>query len=460
MSKLNRRNFLRQTAIAGGAALALQGLVARDMLKTGGARAFAAAGSGGYGPIAARPSNNTGESLIMLPEGFQYTVIGKVGSGMADGRLTPGAHDGMAAFAVNGMIHLVRNHELTGGTAASVANGALPYDPKATGGTTTLIVDPVTRLVVYDFASLSGTVRNCAGGLTPWGSWISCEETTLGPASPNTQLTKPHGYNFDVSAAAYSEATPVALKAMGRFSHEAVAVDPATGIVYETEDANPSGFYRFIPNEPGFVGQPANLAAGGLLQMLVVKGVLSYDTRTGQTAGQQLETVWVTIDNPDPDLQGGATSVVNQGIAKGGARFGRLEGAWYGDGSIFIVSTSGGNIGRGQIWQFTPNGDSEGVLTLVYETTDAAVLESPDNITVSPRGCLVLCEDGSGVDYVRGLTRDGLVFDFARHAISETEVAGACFSRDEQTFFFNAQGTGESFAVWPRAGYSWEDGAL
>jgi len=460
MGELNRRSFLRHTAMAGGAVLALEGLMASNKLRSlsGGTRAYAQTGSGGYGPLIPQAANNTGETLLRLPAGFQYTVIGKRGALMGDGRVTPGAHDGMAAYDVNGMIHLVRNHEQSGGAPTSEAIGSMPYDPKATGGTTTVVVDPVTRELVYDFVSLSGTVRNCAGGQTPWGSWLTCEETTLVPAS-NNSYTQPHGYVFDAPAGSFSETAPVALTAMGRFSHEAVTVDPATGIIYETEDANPGGFYRFIPNHPGFVGQPPNLAAGGVLQMLKVRNQFQYDTRTNQTVGQELEVEWVTIANPNP--LGGQTSVANQGIALGAAQFERLEGAWYdGNGSHFFVSTSGGNANLGQIWQFTPTGADTGILKLFYEPTDAAMLESPDNLLVTPRGGLVLCEDGGGLNYVRGLTQNGLVFDFAVHALSNTEAAGATFSRDGQTLFFNYQGTGETYAVWPRAGTSWEDGAL
>ncbi len=457
MRKLNRRSFLGHTAVAGGAVLALEGLMASSkMFSLPGSRVYAG-GAGDYGPLIAQASNNTGEIRLKLPEGFQYTIIGKQGTIMGDGRPTPAAHDGMAAFDAYGMIHLVRNHELQGGTASSVAFGSIPYDPKALGGTTTVVVDPVTRLVAYDFASLSGTVRNCAGGPTPWGSWLTCEETTLGPAANNT-FTKPHGYIFEIPAASYTESPAVAFNAMGRFSHEAVAVDPATSVVYETEDANPSGFYRFLPNQPGFVGQPANLAAGGTLQMLAVANQPQYDTRTGQTPGVELSAVWVVIDFPDP--QTGQQSVVNQGIAKGGARFARLEGAWYGDGNIFFVSTSGGNSGLGQVWQYTPTGTDTGILKLVYESTSSAILEAPDNLHFTPRGGILLCEDGGGLNFLRGLTPSGVVFDFVGHAVSSSECAGATFSRDGQTLFFNYQGTGETFAVWPRDGRSWEEGAL
>ena len=457
MGKLNRRTFLGRTAAAGGAVLAMEGLMASSKLVSlPGSRVYAG-GAGDYGPLIAQASNNTGAVRLKLPAGFQYTVIGTQGTIMADGRPTPTAHDGMAAFEAYGMIHLVRNHEQEGGGASSVAIGSIPYDPKATGGTTTVVVDPVTRTVVYDFVSLSGTVRNCAGGPTPWGSWLTCEETLVVPAG-NNSYTKRHGFIFEIPAANYGETSPVALTAMGRMEHEAVAVDPTTSIIYETQDSNPSGFYRFLPSQPGSIGQPANLAAGGVLQMLAVAGLPQYDTRTGQTPGVQLTAVWVTIDFPDP--QGSQPSVQNQGIAKGAARFARLEGAWYGNGSIFFVSTSGGNSGLGQVWEYTPTGTDTGILKLVYESTSSAVLEAPDNLHFTPRGGILLCEDGGGFNFLRGLTPAGVVFDFVGHNTSDSEVAGATFSRDGKTLFFNYQGTGETFAVWPRDGHSWEEGAL
>lgn len=477
MNKVDRRTFLHRTALAGGAAFALQNLVARSGKSI--PQALAQTGSNGsYGPLIDKATRNTGELLLALPEGFQYTVIGRrrnpngTPNIMSDGRPTPGLHDGQATFAMDdGMIRLVRNHE----QGAGAAFGAKPYDAGAAGGTVTLIVDPITRTVVRDFASLSGTVRNCAGGPTPWGTWISNEETIefpipAGNANSNS-YQKVHGYNFDVPAAADSEVDPLPLKAMGRFSHEAVAIDPATNIIYETEDANPSGFYRFIPANRGVIGQassPPDMTSG-VLQMLAIKERPRYDTRTRQTMGQSLETTWVEIKNPDPLLENGALSVVNQGRARGGAVFARLEGAWYGkntksENSIFFVSTSGGDIGRGQIFEFTPDGDSDaGLLTLIFESPSADVLDAPDNICVSPRGGLVLCEDGSGEEFVHGLSQDGQIFKFAKNIVpgeTGSEFAGAVFSPDGETLFVNIQGPGLTFAIWPESGRKWSDGAL
>ena len=188
---------------------------------------------------------------------------------MADGRATPPAHDGMATFQVKNELRIVRNHEISGGRVpkegAGIGSGN-HYDETAAGGTTTLVINPKTRELVRDFVSLSGTLINCAGGVTPWGSWISCEETTLGQTVRTTRtgakiggFAKPHGYCFEVSASANNAVTPVPLKAMGRFVHEAIAVDSKSGVVYLTEDNNPSGFYRFLPK------RNKRLAEGGTL---------------------------------------------------------------------------------------------------------------------------------------------------------------------------------------------------
>ncbi len=246
----------------------------------------------------------------------------------------------------------------------------------------------------------------------------------------------------------------VPLKAMGRFVHEAVAVDPATGIVYETEDRNPGGFYRFVPNFPN------HLAAGGRLQMLAIKGQPNYDTRTGQRVGRPLGVEWVDIADPDPvgTSSANAQTVAAQGFGLGAARFARPEGAWYGRGSIFFTTTSGGDLGRGQVWEYSPHGNTDGQLTLLFESPGAPVLDNPDNVCVSPRGGIILCEDGGAdaIEMLRGVTPQGHIFDFAKNVLNNSEFAGATFSPDGQTLFVNIQSPGATYAIWG----PWENGAL
>jgi secreted PhoX family phosphatase len=427
---IGRRTFLRGT----GAAVALAALMAGTAHAQPGRP-----GAGGYGPLVPAPGGE-----LLLPAGFSYVAFGRTGDIMSDGVPTPGAHDGMAAFdAGDGMVRLVRNHERGNG-----APFALPaYDPTAAGGTTNLLFDTTAMALVSSFGSLSGTIRNCAGGPTPSGSWITCEETFTGLDVP-----VPHGYNFEIPADATGPVTPVPLKAMGRFVHEAVCVDPATGIVYETEDRGTSGLYRFVPNNRD------DLAAGGALEMLAVKDRPQYDTRTGQRTNGVLPVEWVLIDDPDPDSSD-ALAVFNQGRAKGGATFARLEGAWWSDAddSAYVVSTSGGDLGAGQVFRYTPRGNSGGVLQLVFESTDRNQLESPDNITVSPRsGGLVLCEDGSGKDLVRGLSTGGEIFPLCETVAAGSEWAGATFSPDGTVLFVNQQSPGTTYAITG----PWENGAL
>ena len=209
----------------------------------------------------------------------------------------------------------------------------------------TLDYDERRHRLVQDYISLNGTIVNCAGGIA-FGAdaWLTCEETTAG----TPPWGQPHGYVFRVPLNAELGEVPTAepIKPMGRFSHEALAVDQDTGVVYLTEDAGSgvgSGFYRYLPHDP------TDLQAGGSLQMLGIAGQPQYDTREGQTQGLVLPVAWFEILDPDPVAAGNTspTRTFNQGFDQGGAKFNRLEGCWWEGGSVFFVATSGGDVKNG-----------------------------------------------------------------------------------------------------------------
>ncbi len=458
----DRRSFLRQSS-ALLLAPSLTGLVACSKeVGTGDAASappirHAGLGEGGYGELV-----EAGPELA-LPAGFSYSVVSRGGAPMADGVPTPGAFDGMAAFAMpNGNVRLIRNHENRDlpFTARLKGKPETAYDRKAGACVTTLELQlsaDGTPTLVKDFISINGTSINCAGGPTPWGSWLTCEETTEGK---QIGWEQEHGYIFEIPASADGPVEAVPLKAMGRFVHEAVAVDPETGIVYETEDRQIAGFYRFIPSERGV------LRAGGRLEMLAIAGRENYDTADGQRVGVDLPVTWVEIRNPDPGtLWGEDNNVFAQGFTRGGARFSRLEGCWYGDRSIYFHATNGGDARLGQVWRYRPGSTAAdgGTLTLIFESPSRDVLNAPDNITVSPRGGIVICEDNEA-PFVRGLTTDGAIFDIAKNLVNPTEFAGACFSPDGKVLFVNIMGS--TVDAGRHQGYTlairgpWETGAL
>ncbi len=434
---MHRRAFLAQSARVVGGGLSAFGAL---QWAACGRRASHAA-SAGYGPL-----QKAGPELA-LPAGFQYRVLGVAGSPMSDGQPTPTLHDGMAAFPLpNGNIRLIRNHEAGGQpqNGAAFADPARAYDPLAGGGTTSLEINPTTREIVRAFASLSGTTRNCAGGPTPWQSWLTCEEHF---GDQRQGYLKPHGYVFDVPASAEQDVPAIPLRALGRLRHEAVAVDPATGIVYETEDRGDAGFYRFVSDGPYRRGERPDLASGRL-QMLALRDREQYDTAAGQRAGVVLPVRWVDI--PDPDPTGDSVeidAVFQQGWNRGAARFTNIEGCWYEDRAIYFDCTNGGDAEQGQIWRHRPAPDG-GDLTLIFESPGPEVLKRPDNICSTPQGALLLCEDAAGSNFLRGLTRAGEVFDFAQNIANDSEFAGATFSPDGRTLFVNIQATGQTLAIW------------
>ncbi len=397
--------------------------------------------------------------LIDLPGGFTYRILSQFGQIMSDGFAVPDRADGMGSFAMpGGKIALVRNHELKPGNSdeGPFGNAAGPvsniYDrTKSTllpGGTTTLLLDAATLRVEREHLSLAGTIRNCAGGTTPWGSWLTCEEDTT---RAGNGVTKDHGYIFEVPATATGLVKPVPLTSMGRFNHEAAAVDPRTGIVYMTEDRDDSLFYRFIPAVPG------NLVRGGKLQAMGFIDGTDADTRNN--GGQHFVTGawkfarWIDLDTPESPQD----DLRTRGAALGAAIFARGEGIHFGDNELYFCCTSGGTAGQGQIMRYRPSRyegqtaerSAPGLLQLFFESTDKNDFSYGDNLTIAPNGDLIVCEDQYSAivdNHLRGVNRHGEVYPLARIRV-QTEPAGACFSPDGSTLFLNLYSPTRTLAI-------------
>jgi secreted PhoX family phosphatase len=411
-------------------------------------------GHGGYGPLVPDP-----RGLLDLPKGFRYRVLSREGDPLRSGEgPVPSNHDGMAAFAGGrGRVRLVRNHEnRADGRIPVPAVEGLTYDPAAKGGCTVLTLDS-RQDVLSERVAIAGTAVNCAGGPTPWGTWLTCEETE--DKAGTAGYAKDHGFVFEVDPADPRRTGAVPLTAMGRFQHEAVAVDPGRGVVYETEDAfqEPFGlFYRFLPDRP--LGGLGSLRAGGRLQAMRVPGVP--DLSSIRETGARFDGVeWVDV----PDPQAARTPVRLQDFGPRGITHAqKLEGCYWGGRSVYFVSSfarsAQGSAAdhHGQVWRYDP--DRRRLTLVVVFGPDTDVLlpgESPDNICLAPSGGLMVCEDGDGAQHVYGVTRRGEVYAMARNrqdigtpqAPGFGEFAGVAFSPDGGTMYVNCYTPGTTFAV-------------
>lgn len=453
-----RRSFLYQSAAVTSGFLGLNHFLAGNL----------SAGEGfSYGKLRKDP-----KGIFDLPKDFSYQVLSRTGDRMSDGYKVPGKPDGMAAFPVGkNRVALIRNHEIGHGgftlgpfddnsatpegfDKAKIYDGGRHGAQPFVGGTSTIVYDLKSQKVKDQFLSLVGTDRNCAGGPTPWNSWITCEE----PADMTSQWGAYHGYAFEVPATSKAAlADPLPLKEMGRFRHEAVAIDPRSGIVYLTEDRNDGVIYRFIPKEPG------KLAKGGKLEALKIKEPGEHDTRNwpgGKSSfpiGNRVAVEWVSLDDvtsPNDDLR-------LQAIAKGAVIFSRGEGMWFGsksqvgEDSVYWACTDGGAKMHGQIFRYFPSphegssdeAGSPGELELYLEPNNTDLLKNGDNITIAPSGHLYICEDTSKKNQLRGVSLKGEMFTLGRNRLNDSELAGVCFSPDGSTLFVNIQNPGVTLAV-------------
>lgn len=482
----SRRRFVQSAAAVSAGFMGLSrvslGLAADGVSAADVAKQF------GFGPLIKDP-----QGVLDLPAGFRYHVVAQIGQEMDDGLIVPGKPDGSAAFLVPGgkpeETILIVNHEVDprryrmGPFGWSLerldrVDRDKVYDfgkgrAPSLGGTSTHVYNTRTGEVSVRYMSLLGTARNCAGGPTPWNSWISCEESVM---RAGDAVEKDHGYNFEVPARVEVGAVdPVPLIEMGRMNHEAVAVDPATGIVYQTEDRQDGAIYRFIPKVPG------QLHKGGKLQAMMIRDHPGLDTRnwlksispeeaaeyakmgihavmdpndfspTETPLHTPMEVTWIDVEDvtsPNDDLR-------HQVFAKGGAKFARGEGMWWGRQSVFFAATTGGKNRKGQLWRYVPSSiegqpdedRSPGRVELYLEPNNHDLVENCDNVTISPWGDLVLSEDAGHRNELVGVTPEGQLYKLAHNALSDYEFAGSCFSPDGTTLFTNIQGDGVTLAI-------------
>lgn len=454
----SRRSFIKNSSLVSLGFIGLNHFAANAAMDI-----FAPAEAGvGFGPLSHTPGDT-----LSLPKGFSSRIISRKGELMNDGLLVPGMYDGMGSFSMgSGKTILIRNHENSPGAdllgpfgknneLIHKINKDKIYDfgkgeDTCVGGTTTLVYNEKTQRVESQYLSLIGTVRNCAGGITPWKSWITCEESSL---KASDGLERDHGFNFEVPATGkIGIADPHPIKAMGRFTHEAVAVQPGSGIVYQTEDEGDSLFYRYLPDTYG------KLHNGGKLQCLSIKEWKRADTRNYEnlTTGRfpekkSFEVEWIDLDDveaPDSDLR-------LRGFKLGAARFSRGEGIWYGKNELFFACTDGGTNRRGQIFKYTPSKfegqtgekDAPGTIELFLEPNNIETFQNCDNLTIAPWGDVIICEDKKDPRII-GITPQGKTYVIAKNVgYRNSEFAGPVFSPSGNTLFINIQTPGLTLAI-------------
>ena len=391
------------------------------------------------------------DRLLDLPEGFSYRIVSEAGQPLVgvDG-VIPDRFDGTAFFDLDGRTFLVRNSEQeVDEDYPAVAGPEYTYDPVPQGGTTTVELDGDVN-VVAEYVSLAGTLNNCAGGRTPWGTWLSCEETEA--RAGDDGMTMDHGFVFEVDPLnPDNNKNPTPLTALGRFPHEAVSIDPESGVVYLTEDASePNGLlYRATPTTP--LGGYGSLRDGAVLEAMVASkdGAFLADLSEVTEIGTMLDMAWTAI--PDPSAAEASTRVQLSKVT----RSRKLEGTWWGDGATYVVASyarhDDGSVNEhdGQVWRLDPTTNTMQLVVqfAVNPDPDSDNFDGPDNITVAPDGGLILCSDGEGRQHLSMVSPAGVPTIFARNARDDGEFTGATFSADGTTLFVNLQQPGTTFAI-------------
>lgn len=431
---INRRTLLRRCGQL-GLGVSLFGSV-QALRSAPTASAAPAQNVTGYGPLVDDP-----DGMLALPDGFSYRVVTEAGqTSTYEGDPSPGIHDGAAAFAADdGNVLIVLNHEVRGGPgddgAVAHAKGLVYRDDA--GGGATIIKTTGEGELLWETVGLAGTSTNCAGGVTPWDTWLTCEETE----------DDGHGWVFEVDPHDLdANQDPRPITALGRFRHEALCVDPDTLVIYLTEDAEgPNGtVYRWLPPS-GFRGR-----SGELKQLDDTDGELAAMSCTDEDGSlvddlehaEQVDTVytveWVPVE--DRSAENGSLRSMD-----GISRAQKLEGAWWSDGGAYLVS-SYADSHRGQIWFYDPAESTLRLTTTFAAEADGETVEAPDNIVAAPYGGLIVATDGDGDNHLAGVTADGDAYPIARSQMG-SEFTGPTFSPDGRVLFAGIQKPGILFAI-------------
>ena len=486
---LSRRSLMT-TGAASGAGLIATGLVTGPLAGQASAAA-AKTGRGSSSSALFPPLQSSQGDLLALPRGFSYEVVavsGKTelhdGTGKAVG-VTPKRPDGTLAVPTSRGIRLIQNHEASPGSPQPVpfVDGTV-YDRGALGGGCTVIDTNRRGVRRSEWVGLSGTISNCAGGPTPWGTWLTCEETEA-TAGTGT-LEQDHGYVFEVFADQPAAQVPRPIKAWGRFPHEAVVIEPSRRAAYLTEDASkPTGLlyrwtaptgYRLKPR----IAEHLKADTGQALAVIAPDGGILLDLAciTSAQIGRPLQTKWVKV----PDRHARTTSTRKQFADGAVTHSKKLEGAWGDKRGMYFVSSfafAAGDLPTdatphdGQLWYYEYASET---LTLVAyfpynallhsETTDPETglgrsrdlaFDGPDGCHVSPYGSLVLSEDGNTANHLLSWSRETGAQAIARNLIVQeknssgsdvySEMTGPCFSPDGLVLFGNVQEPGHVFAI-------------
>ncbi|WP_329120809.1 alkaline phosphatase PhoX [Streptomyces sp. NBC_01353] len=365
---MERRSFLRG-AVIGTSAAAFGGTLMRGAAYA----APAQPGAGPYGALGSADANG-----ILLPSGFSSRVIARSGQTVSGTSYTwHNAPDGGACYANGSGWIYVSNSEI------NPSGGASAVKFSSTGA------------ITGAYRILSNTRQNCAGGKTPWNTWLSCEEVSLG----YVYEADPYGVNAAVRR-----------DAMGRFKHEAAAADPVRQVIYLTEDETSGCFYRFIPTTWG------NLSSGTL--QVMVAGTATSGSFTWQNV-------------PDPD--GSPTATRSQ--VSGSKKFNGGEGCHYANDTVWFT-TKGDN----RLWQLNL---ANNTYELAYDDSlvvgGGAPLTGVDNVTGSSSGDLFIAEDGGNME-ICIITPDDVVAPFLRiSGQSSSEITGPAFSPDGSRLYFSSQ---------------------